>query len=261
MPTTRSAGKAQTKLDDFKKGNELQPRPSTKAAKSKAPAKPNSRAKRKRPSEDDTVERPSKNSKEDSKPAKQTHFLGDSTTDLEKPIVINRSPVLQLWGASVAQFMHPTESWETCLSIGAAIAALCAVAKGRSIGQIEPKDDSAEADKKRKDKKQEAKKDSRELEVMGFPMHIKNDVVVMDGKPKPLNETLLKKKFGGDEPYNALKNIMLESLQAWEDDQDELEKKAFHMYEKFRPNVASGQRGWGRKGELNINEVKNTISR
>ena len=47
----------------------------------------------------------------------QQHFSADASS-LEKPIVINRSPVLQLWGACVAGFLHPELGWEVCLNIG-----------------------------------------------------------------------------------------------------------------------------------------------
>src|ERR1700760_837001 len=60
--------------------------------------------------------------------------------DQEGTILINRAPVLHLWAASVAQFRYPSLPWSTCLSAGAAVAAICAVSKGRAIGVMEPKD-------------------------------------------------------------------------------------------------------------------------
>lgn len=320
MPTTRSATKKQTKLDDFetdevsktkstakkqkgRAGNhddtatssksEQPPKQQTTrsneamnpkkpdsalergkakverargAPKSPQPPKPNSSAKRKAHAADDNnnndaEQQPYKKSRSDGSNTKQAHFSGDSTTDLEKPIMINRSPVLQLWGAVVADFLHPDESWETCLSIGGAIATLCAISKGRAIGQVAPKDESTEAENKRKKRKQETKKESREIEVMGFPQQIKGDVVVVDGKPKPLKEGLLQGKFGGESNYEKVKKAMEDGLQSWKDDKDELDKKAFHMYEKFRPDVAAGGSGWGRKGELNLHKVKSKIER
>ncbi|KAK5102986.1 hypothetical protein LTS08_003789 [Lithohypha guttulata] len=270
MPTTRSASKKQASLDDFTEGSTLKPQPSrNKAAReepksttSKAPSKENSSAKRKLDGDDKTPRPRSKKLKEEEpENTKQSHFEEHSTTELEKPIVINRSPVLQLWGASVASFLHPAESWETCLSIGGSIASLCAISKGRAIGKVEPKDTSDEAEKKREDRKRKSEDDLRELEVMGFPMHIKNGVVLVDGKQKPLNEGSLRSKFGGEGSLNAAKKVMQEALETWQNDKDELDKKAFHIYEKFRPNVASGSGGWGKKGELNLHEVRNVITK
>lgn len=268
MPTTRSASKKQTRLDEYKDDNtrELKSAPKKQATtKTKAASKPapNSSAKRKAPTDDHvkSSEPKSKKSKKDQAEVKQAHFVGDGTTDLEKPIIINRSPVLQLWGASVAQFLHPDESWETCLSIGGSIASLCAISKGRSIGKVEPKNESTGAEDKRRKRKQETEQETEEIEVMGFPMHIKDGVVIADGKPKPLKEGTLTGKFGGEDQYAAAKAAMHEALQSWKGDEDELDKKAFHMYEKFRPDVSSGQSGWGKKGELNLHEVKNVIGK
>ncbi|KAK5082497.1 hypothetical protein LTR70_008383 [Exophiala xenobiotica] len=232
------------------------------ATKSQAPT-PNSSAKRKAPTADDntTIQNARKKAKSTGKATKQAHFSRDSTTDLEKPIMINRSPVLQLWGAVVAQFLHPDEPWSTCLSIGGSIAQLCAISKGRAIGQVAPKDESADAEGKRKKGKQESKKESRVIEVMGFPQQIQDAVVMMDGKPKPLKEELLQGKFGGASNYEKAMKAMEDGLQSWTGDKDELDGKAFHMYEKFRPDVAAGGAGWGRKGELNLHKVKSTIER
>lgn len=272
MPTTRSASKKQISLDEYKDDSTGDLKPTSKkqtttknSTKNKASSKPapNSSAKRKAPAdsqaENSTVK--SKKPKKDQAEVKQAHFAGDDIADLEKPIIINRSPVLQLWGASVAQFLHPNESWETCLGIGGSIASLCAISKGRSIGKVEPKDDSAEAEDKRKKHKQKTEEETREIEVMGFPMHIKDGVVIVDGKPKPLNEGPLKGKFGGEDQYAAVKTAMQEALQHWSDSKDELDRKAFHMYEKFRPDVSSGQSGWGKKGELNLHHIRSVIAK
>lgn len=35
----------------------------------------------------------------------------------------------------------------------------------------------------------------------------------------------------------------------------EVGKHAYHLYEAFRPNVASGVRGWGAKGQLHLSTV------
>ncbi|KAK5938383.1 hypothetical protein PMZ80_009353 [Knufia obscura] len=239
------------------------------AAKDSAATQPNTSAKRKAPSDADyiTKDAPYPQKQQRTSPVtkntgpKQSHFSGTDTNTLEKPIMINRSPVLQLWGATVAQFLHPDEEWSTCLSVGGSIAQLCAVSKGRAIGQISPKDESALAEDKRKKRKSETKEEAREIEVMGFPQQIQGDVVVIDGKPKPLKEGLLQGKFGGEEDYGRVKDAMEEALQSWKGDEDELDRKAFHMYERFRPDVAAGGSGWGRKGELNLQKVRSMIER
>lgn len=188
---------------------------------------------------------------------RQTEISTKSTAELEKPIIINRAPVLELWGACVAQFLRQDFSWELCLSVGSSISTITAISKGRSIGTIAPPDDS-----KNESSKDETKKKGDDLptvKVMGFPMVIQGDSVIVKGKPKTTREVSLVRKYGSDESYGKAKDAMVEALQDWRGKEDELDGKAFHMYEQFRPDVAKGQKGWGRKGELHLSKIRDTI--
>lgn len=254
MPITRSASKKQTKIDDFQDGTEqdTQNKMGSKPTKSKPKAKANTAVKRKAltSSQDNSVQPSKKKVKAKAEDQELDTDFGKSN----KPIKINRSPVLQLWSAVVAQFVYPTESWETCLSIGGSIASLCAISKGRAIGKIDPPNDSR--DKGRRGKKAD-NNETRHLEVMGFPMQIKDGVVTVDGKPKPLSEEAVESKYGGADQYQRVKSVMQQALESWGDDKDNLEKQAFHFYEQFRP----GSGGWGQKGELDLENVQKTITR
>lgn len=265
MPTTRSASKKQTKLDDY--GLDKDNEPGAVASSSPPADQPKSRNARsgnpasKRKSAATEVGRDSKRPKPDSSTTstlKQNQSQDTDTPDLDKPISINRSPVLQLWAATVANFLHPDETWATCLSIGSSISTLCAISKGRAIGKIEPKDSTSESKDKSKNGG-DTHDDTRELEVMGFNLHIKDGAVVVDGKTKPTKEHLLQGKYGGEEEYTNVKKVMEEALRVWSDDKDQLDTKAFHMYEQFRPSTAAGSAGWGRKGQLDLHQVKSTI--
>lgn len=266
MPTTRSASKKQTSLEDYGVDKSVERDDATKSPtqtpihKSKAPRSKGTPSKRKTVA--DSTARPSKRLKttsDNAVPTKQTQ-LTDDAADLESPILINRAPVLTLWAAAVASFLYPDVEWATCLSIGSSVSRLCAVSKGRAIGKVQPKDPSTKSEDRKK-KKTEAQGDIMELEVMGFPMQIKNGAATVDGKDKPANEHLLRAKFGGEEEYTRVKRVMEEALRTWDDDKETLDKKAFHMYEQFRPSIASGSAGWGRKGPLNMHKVKATIAR
>lgn len=248
MPTTRSASKQQTKIDDFQDAGKQNGVEQTKASphKSKSKAKANTAVKRKASSQEDAAKSPKKKVKRDE------HKEGKDVGRDDKPIKINRSPVLQLWGAVIAQFVHPDESWDTCLSIGGSIASLCAISKGRAIGKIDPPTESRDSSRAKKSDKK-----TRDLEVMGFPMQIRDGVVNVNGKPKPLSEQALEGKYGGNESYQRVRRAMQEALESWADDKEDLEKQAFHMYEQFRP--ASG--GWGQKGELDLANIQKTITR
>ncbi|KAK4936278.1 hypothetical protein LTR10_022806 [Elasticomyces elasticus] len=193
------------------------------------------------------------------KKQKQQHAT--KSGDDSKPIMINRSPVLQLWSACVAQHLHPDQPWTTSLSVGSAISTLCAISKGRSIGTIEESDKSPD-EKAEKDAGKRAANAGADIEfqVMGFKLHVKNGDVLLQGKPKRGNEAPLKSKFGEDN-YDKTKKIMEDALATWKGKDDDLNAKAFHMYEEFRPSVQSGQGGWGKKGALELDRVKEVVER
>ena len=179
--------------------------------------------------------------------------------DESRKIIINRAPVLQLWSACVTHFIYAELAWSTCLSAGSAISTICAVAKGRSIGTVAEKDES---ERQRRDAKKE-QKDPDTLEVMHFKLRIKDGLALVgssDAKGKPGTEEPLKKKFG-EEQYGQARELFDEVLRSWEGDEDELSKRAFGFYEQFRPDVRSGQKGWGRKGELSLDTIRSTVGR
>ena len=72
-------------------------------------------------------------------------------------------------------------------------------------------------------------------------------------------EEALNKKFG-EEQYEEAKKAFQEALEQWRGKEDELDRKAFHMYEDFRPSVPKGQKGWGKKGQLNLGSVKSAVA-
>lgn len=194
-----------------------------------------------------------------------------------KPILINRAPVLQLWAACVTQFLYPDTTWSTCLAIGSQISTLCAISKGRRIGTIEPEGTAAadgknEEKEKKKRKKMAESADGEEVDVMGFTLHMNGDgEVVVQGKPKKANEGLLRGKFahgeedgqeGQEDGYERVKSAMNDVLVSWKGtgkEKEELNRRAFAMYERFRPSVQSGQRGWGRKGMLKLEEIHEAV--
>lgn len=180
--------------------------------------------------------------------------------ELEPPIFISRAPVLELWGACVAHFTHPDFSWDLCLSIGSSIASVPAVSQGRSIGTIQKlgkaKEDSGGSHQTRKAEDEGL----TTVQVMGCPMTIQDDLVVVKGKPKSTREANLQRKYG-DGRYEKVKDTMLEALGSWKGEEDELDGKAFHLYERFRPDVAKGLKGWGRKGDLHLSRIKNVMNK
>lgn len=176
-------------------------------------------------------------------------------------VLINRAPVLQLWSACVAHFHYPHLPWKTCLSVGSAISTICALAKGRSIGTIAERDDSEEKRRERAEAR-ERTKDLETVDVMHFKLKLKDGLALVGsgGNGKPGSEEPLKRKFGEKE-YETVKRQFEESLKSWHGSEEDLDRKAFHMYEAFRPEVKYGQQGWGRKGELSLERIKSTVER
>lgn len=238
MPATTRSSKKQASLEDVGAGDVKQG-----ATKSTSPSKKRKSA--------EPAQKDSKSSKKTK--TEQSGETGDSIT-------INRAPVLELWGSCVTQFLYPSLSWSTCLSAGGAISTITAISKGRSIGKIE-KPDPGEAQKKKEEREKKAEKENlEELETMSFKLSLDKDGNAMvGGKPKKGNEETLKKKYGGDEQYDKVKKAIQDALKSWKGNEEELDSRAFKMYEDFRPNIPPGQSGWGRKGQLNLDTVKSTV--
>jgi hypothetical protein len=241
MVTTRSNTGKKANLEDFVASTKPQPKKTSSATKSK-PQKnaenPPASSKKRKASDVEPKENTSKKSK-------------TTVSSSNNEITINRAPVLALWSASVTYFLHPSLEWSTCLSAGKAISAICAVSKGRSIGTISEPD--ADDTKKKEKKKIEAD----ELEVMHFKLKLKDGVVFFGGKAQNGSEDALKGKFG--DHYDDVRGVFDEGLQKWGERKEELDKLAFGMYEGFRPEVPKGQKGWGRKGVLDLEKVREVI--
>ncbi|KAH7092595.1 hypothetical protein FB567DRAFT_241194 [Paraphoma chrysanthemicola] len=250
MVSTRSKT-AQTNLQD------LPPNPTphkhNPTTQSSQP-KPNTSKKRKSPTTNPAPTPPAKRTKSASNRPKPAN-----TDAKDTKIVINRAPVLQLWSACVTHFVYPDLSWETCLSAGSAISSICAIAKGRSIGSIPERDDGdGEEGKKKKGKDVEG---VEKVKVMQFNLKLQDGLVIVGtdakAKGKSGGEEGLKKKFG--EEYGVVKSVFGEVLGEWKGREEEVQKNGFGWYERFRPDVSKGQKGWGRKGELDLDKVRSVV--
>jgi hypothetical protein len=261
MVNTRSADK-QTHLKDFANGKKAPAPEARKAKTNKAPAaKKQSKISN---SEDGQMLSPPglSTKKRKSSPSNVEAELSKKAKTEENddnPIIINRAPVLHLWGASVTHFLYPKLDWSTCLSAGSAISSICAVAKGRSIGTINEPDDTEERRKKKKKERKDEEGAPHTLEVMQFKLKHKDGKVHFSGKPQSSSENTLRTKYG--ERYDEVRTTFDEALQDWKGDEEELSKAAFGMYEEFRPNTAKGQKGWGRKGALDLNIIRKTVQK
>jgi hypothetical protein len=177
-----------------------------------------------------------------------------------KKIKINRAPVLTLWAAVVAERLGYDQ--EAALTLGKAVAGLNAQSKGKKLGIYEEKS----ADEKQEDKpalsKVEGKKEKQvqpefiELLGRGIPAVKTPQGLRAAIKGEPIHaesvQTYLEQKFKDD--LNETRKAMEKLAKAYTPKQ--LESKAYGLYEKFRPEIPEGVKGWGAKGELDLDYIR-----
>jgi len=169
-----------------------------------------------------------------------------------KKIKINRAPVLTLWAVVVAERLGYDE--KTALTLGKAVAGLNAQSKGRRLGIYEEK---TEEEKKKEAKKEKPVK-TEFIEVLGrgvpavkTPHGLR---AAIQGKPMSSEsvQSYLEQKFG--EGLEDARAAMQKLAKAYTPKQ--LESKAYDLYEKFRPKIPEGKKGWGAKGELDLDYIR-----
>jgi hypothetical protein len=166
-----------------------------------------------------------------------------------KKIKINRAPVLTLWATIVAERLGYNKS--EALTLGKAVAGLNAQSKGRRLGIYEEKKD----DDKEKEKKP-ARLQFIELLGRGVPAvktskglraTIKGEEIDAESVQK-----YLKQKFGED--LDETRSAMEKLAKAYPP--KHLENEAYGLYEKFRPKIPEGTKGWGAKGDLDLDYIQ-----
>jgi hypothetical protein len=169
-----------------------------------------------------------------------------------KIVSINRAPVLTLWGAVVSERLGYEP--ETALTLGKAVAGLNAQSKGRMLGIFGP----PKAAEGGGPPKKVGLGEEFWVDVCGRGVPAMNTeggvrAVVKD---KPIDPDKVRKylegKFGED--LDAVRQAMAALAGAYEP--DELAEAAYGLYEKFRPQIAGGKRGWGQKGDLDLDLIR-----
>jgi hypothetical protein len=170
-------------------------------------------------------------------------------------VLINRAPVLTLWAAIVAErlgFDH-----YAALSLGKSLAGLNAQSKGRSLGIFKPPEHPEGIPLTKAGLGEEFR-----IELLGrsIPAKKTNKGVRAVVKNRPIDaegvERYLEEKFGSVLP--AVKNAMKALADSFKP--DDLAAAAFSLYERFRPSVPAGVRGWGAKAELDLNRIRSIIN-
>ena len=165
-------------------------------------------------------------------------------------IKINRAPVLTLWAAVVAERLGYGK--ETALTLGKAVAGLNAQSKGRRLGIYEEKSDEDKKDDKKKEKPAEfIELLGRGIPAMKTSKGLRAAIKGEEIDPESV-ETYLKQKFKDD--LEDARTAMEKLAKAHTPKQ--LEGKAYDLYEKFRPKIPEGTKGWGAKGELDLEYIR-----
>jgi len=174
----------------------------------------------------------------------------------DETILVNRAPVLTLWAAVVAERAGYGE--DEALSLGKAVAGLNAQAKGRTLGIYGPPKGG-----KGSTPKKVGLGEDYWVQVCGRPVPVKDTeagvrAVVLDEPidPGPVRKYLAS-KFG--EALDRVRATMAELAAAFEP--EELEEVSYGLYERFRPQIARGEAGWGQKGELKLELLRSLAKR
>jgi hypothetical protein len=177
---------------------------------------------------------------------------GEEESVAVKTLQINRAPVLTLWACVVAEgvgFDH-----QAALTLGKAVAGLNAQSKGRRLGIYH----SPESIEGTETQKKIGLGEDFWVEVCGRPVPAKNTkdgvrAVVKDQPIDPASvERYLSGKFG--DALSDVRQAMIDLASSYSP--EELAARAYGLYETFRPKIASGKRGWGQKGELDLERVR-----
>lgn len=170
---------------------------------------------------------------------------------MSEVVTVNRAPVLTLWAGVVAERLGYDR--QESLSLGKALAGLNAQSKGRRLGIYKPVEraEGAPPIKRRRG-------ETLWVELFGRPIPA---ITTADGiravdRDRPVDpagvERYLQGKFG--EALPSVRKAMEELAHSFSP--DELAPRAFSLYERFRPEIPSGVRGWGVKGELDLDRIR-----
>ena len=161
-------------------------------------------------------------------------------------LTINRAPVLTLWAAVVAERLG--YSRDEALTLGRAVAGMNAQSKAVHLGLREPTPPGEQA------RKRAAAGTPQTVELLGRAVPVvrtpKGLRAAKEGKPESADavERYLAGKFG--DGLDAARSAM--TALAGRFTPAELASTAYALYERFRPEIPAGTRGWGAKGVLDL---------
>ncbi|MBI4788436.1 MAG: hypothetical protein HY782_15500 [Chloroflexi bacterium] len=169
---------------------------------------------------------------------------------MAKKLQINRAPVLTLWATVVAERLGYKRA--EALTLAKAVTGLNAQAKGQRLGIYQPRAETPEKQRKRKEA------ETFTVLLLGRPVSAvsTDEGIRATTKGRPIRaesvESYLQGKFGDD--LEDTQKAMRELARAFKP--SELAARAYALYEDFRPEIPEGTRGWGAKGILNLDHIR-----
>jgi hypothetical protein len=171
----------------------------------------------------------------------------------EKPrsVMINRAPVLTLWAAVVAEMLGFDD--DEALTLGRAVAGLNAYSKGVALGLFQP---TPKAMREQRQTLRRGEVVTVDLLHRAVPARHMDEGLRALSNDRPISPESVKRylesKFSDafDEVYAAMKGLA-KSLTP-----SELAEKAYILYEKFRPEIPPGKKGWGASGKLDLGGIR-----
>lgn len=170
-------------------------------------------------------------------------------------VMVNRAPVLTLWAAVVAEvlgFEH-----DEALTLGRAVAGLNAYSKGVSLGLFKPTPKEVKDQRRRMGKEEIVTVDLLHRAVPA--KYTDEGLRALSGETPIRPESVsryLEGKFG--DALEDVSKAMAELAKSLPT--PALAEKSYALYEKFRPEIPPGKKGWGVSGKLNLNLIRRMAS-
>jgi hypothetical protein len=163
-------------------------------------------------------------------------------------VMINRAAVV----AEVPGFEH-----DDAQTLGLAVAGLNAYSKGVSLGLFQPTPKEVQEQRRKMRKEETVTVDLLHRAVPA--KHTDGGLRALSGESTIRPESVqkyLESKFG--DALEDVSKAMLELAKSLPPAQ--LAGKAYTMYEKFRPEIPPGKRGWGASGKLDLDLIRKMAS-
>jgi hypothetical protein len=170
-------------------------------------------------------------------------------------VMVNRAPVLTLWAAVVAEVLGFEHN--EALTLGRAVAGLNAYSKGVSLGLFQPTPREVKEQRRKMRKEETMTVDLLHRTVPA--KHTDEGLRALSGESPIHPESVqkyLESKFG--EALEDVSNALLDLAKSLPP--SEVAGKAYALYEKFRPEIPPGKKGWGASGKLDLDLIRKMAS-